>query len=688
MAIKQDVELRGASKTIPLRIMTDEKGEMLYQENQGDGADLLNPQDGRRFVDKFDSWHSGGFIPRFIQNGWYNKGVNIDATHVGEIKPAGRRLTYTTLVPANTDRVMYGVSSIAYEDVNDYIVLMTRQEKVDADGGPTAQQRNALNATDFAYITGGWGGKVVSSSGAIGDIVGNTDGFTNKTSLFQVVSGSTRYFLHAYGTDFKGSWAGIATNIVALPAHTFAVGQGRVYKVGIDAEGNIGLSNCDINADMFTAGNWTTPVLLGAYDGLTTLGPAGISLTVMNGIPIVGTPDGLFVVGPGGIPENMTPQFEVLPAGVGNLSTMVGGLGGVIVGLEGRGALLWFSNGGGALVGPDTNPLSEPDRIRIMDIIESPKGDLWVLGHRIDDEDIVLWVGKKQPGARTGPGSYAWHPYLQLQGDAELTDNSTPLGGAGRLGGDARFFPYVHPTTGARYLVVSGGSKQNQVIVLRLDGSAFFGLTAEAEDNQVGTGVTCSFSSGRYARPSRNQCFFTRLRVRGYNFGTSGSRGGEVVLDMSYDGGSYTTGVGTLTNTSNSLFEQTINLNTVAFDAEWRFNWSLNGKNTDMGDSPATITQIQIEGKEIPDKVRVMTLVIEGTRPTQAGGVRAFKSGPTLRDELETLSFSLTESLTFVDPYNNQRTVYIADNQVLSVAEAEANSVPEGSIQLTLVEVV
>jgi hypothetical protein len=157
---------------------------------------------------------------------------------------------------------------------------------------------------------------------------------------------------------------------------------------------------------------------------------------------------------------------------------------------------------------------------------------------------------------------------------------------------------------------------------------------------------------------------------------------------MSYDGGSYSTVVGTLTNTSNSLFEQTINLNTVAFDAEWRLNWLLDGKPSDMGTKPATITQIQIEGKEIPDKVRVMTLVIEGTRPTQAGGVRAFKSGPTLRDELETLSFSLTESLTFVDPYNNQRTVYIADNQILSASEAEANNVPEGSIQLTLVEVV
>ncbi|KKK90757.1 hypothetical protein LCGC14_2719800, partial [marine sediment metagenome] len=69
MSVKQDVELRGATTTVNLRLATDERGEIVYQEQVGDGADLLDPQDGIRFVEKFDTWHKGGFIPKYIQNG-------------------------------------------------------------------------------------------------------------------------------------------------------------------------------------------------------------------------------------------------------------------------------------------------------------------------------------------------------------------------------------------------------------------------------------------------------------------------------------------------------------------------------------------------------------------------------------------------------------------------------------------
>ena len=708
MSVKQDVSLKGASTTVNLRIVNDDQGTMVYQEQVGDGADLLSPQDGIRFVEKFDTWHKGGFIPRYIQNGWYNNAINIDCLTPGEIKPAARREKYITLDCTGASLNQYGIAGMAYDEVNTDVLVIVRYEGSGANNVPNRLRQFALLGTTLAEDTGGWGSNAEITDGGtgtdVGDLVGKTDGFTNKALPVQLVRSSAREYLIPCGTEFNEVKYGGVGPVTALPAHAFAVGQGRIYKVSLDARGQVGLSNCDINATYTTTGNWTTPVIMGAYDGLSTIGPAGIQLALLNGVPVVGTPDGLYVVGPGGIPENMTPQFKVLAAGQGNMSTLIGGAGGLIAGLAGRGRMIWLSPGGGAPIGPSTNPLAIPPNVRIMDMVEAPTGDLWVLGFdrnitwsRDGDswtgalaENLVVWIGVKTSGARPGPGAYAWHPYIKLEGDAEMGAGGFKLGsGTGRLRCDTVILPYID-SGGAPWLLIGGGSTTDVTKLIRIDGSRFFGIEEggeEAEGGQVASAITTSLTSGRYFRPSRNRCFFSRLIIRGYNFGSSGVRGGTMDVDTRYDDGTFAE-VGTITNTTSTApFEQSITLNKVGFDIEWQVDWQLDGDVYEMAWNPATVTGIEIEGKEIPDKVRLITMVVESVAPHKAGGTRSHALGTGLRTDLEALGYANTVNLTFKDPYNNERTVYLVDSTVIAAEDAQRMNVPEGSLSLRLVEV-
>ena len=159
-------------------------------------------------------------------------------------------------------------------------------------------------------------------------------------------------------------------------------------------------------------------------------------------------------------------------------------------------------------------------------------------------------------------------------------------------------------------------------------------------------------------------------------------------MSISYEDGNFSS-IGTMRNTTDGdPFEQSFSLDQVAFDVEWKLRWLLDGNTGTMKSAPATITGLEIEGKAIPDKVRVITMVVEATAPRKAGGTRSHALGTGLRADIETLSFSSAEKLTFKDPYNNERTVYIVDSTVLLTGIANRLSVPEGSIQLRLVEVV
>ncbi|KKN27846.1 hypothetical protein LCGC14_0860390 [marine sediment metagenome] len=706
MSVKQDVELRGASTTVNLRIATDERGEIVYQEQVGDGADLLDPQDGIRFVEKFDTWHKGGFIPKYIQNGWYNNAINIDCLTPGEIRPAAQRNKYITLDCTGASLNQYGIAGMAYDEVNTDVLVLVRYEGASGDNVPNRLRQFALIGTSLAEDSGGWGSNAEVTNGGtgndVGDQVGKTDGFTNKANPIQLVRSSQREYLIPCGTEFNEVlYAGVGPK-TALPAHAIVIGQGRIYKVSIDARGQVGLSNCDINATYTTTSNWTTPVIMGAFDALSTIGPAGIQLALLGGVPVVGTPDGLFVLGPGGIPENMTPQFGALSAGQGNLSTLIGGAGGLIAGLAGRGNMIWLSGGGGAPIGPNTNPLALPPKIRIMDMVEAPTGDLWVFGYHYSldwtrngdvwsggiDQYMVVWVGVKEPGSRPGPGAYAWHPYIKLEGAAEIT---TPhiLGGTKRIECDTVMLPYID-SSGNPWLLLGGGSDTDVTKLIRIDGSRFFGLeegSAEWEGGFVADSITTAFTSGRYFRPSRNQCFFSRLTVRGYNFGESGERGGTADVDIRCDDGDFAE-IGTIQNTEVAApFETSFTINQVGFDIEWQLDWQLDGDVYEMDWNPATITGIEIEGKEIPDKVRLITMVVEAVAARKAGGTRSHALGTGLRTDLEALGYANTANLTFKDPYQNERTVYLVDSTVISAEDAQRMNVPEGSLSLRLVEV-
>ena len=179
MSINQDVELRGTSITIPLRIITNEDNEIVYREQTGDGADLLDPQDGIRFVDKFDTWHLGGFVKRFVENGWYNGGVNIHCLRPGEIKPAARRIQYTTLDCTGANLEQFSLGGLHHQGTR--VNAIVHYEGNLSDNIPTRvrwfsfsdSSRNPLSGNNEEITNGGAGNDV-------GDVVGSVAGYKDR----------------------------------------------------------------------------------------------------------------------------------------------------------------------------------------------------------------------------------------------------------------------------------------------------------------------------------------------------------------------------------------------------------------------------------------------------------------------------------------------------------------------------
>jgi len=390
----------------PLRIVVDEDGAPQYEEEDVSGAEVLNPADGQHFSDVHNTWHKGGFVKEHVQEGYYYKSRNVDCTVPGEIKPGPRRITQMTFAPgAGLDT--YGVSGLAFDPDLNEILAIVKYEAAAGNNVPNSLMSfwiTNAHAQDAGAATNG-----VNLDTTAADRAGIT-GMTNKTPILEFVRAATREFIVPIGDQFRPLTWGALGPLTNLPCHAMVWANGRLVKVSIQGQGFVQLSNCDAAAAYTTVGNWTTDVVMPVTDGLLN-NPAGITLVTLEGVPIAGTPHGLWALGPGGIPYSLTPQFDYLPLGVGNLSALTGAAGGVVGGLYGPGQLFWVGRGGGTWVGPSTNPLARVDNAVVMDIHEAPNGNLWALVWYPDrataDGVWEMWVGVRTPGASPDPGAYA-----------------------------------------------------------------------------------------------------------------------------------------------------------------------------------------------------------------------------------------------------------------------------------------
>lgn len=173
-------------------------------------------------------------------------------------------------------------------------------------------------------------------------------------------------------------------------------------------------------------------------------------------------------------------------------------------------------------------------------------------------------------------------------------------------------------------------------------------------------------------------------RFQGKDIGAAGALGGRVRVEVSYNGGAFVNppaGATYLTSTS-----QYVSLNSQGRDVEIRLTWQLDGVSAAvMSATPATITQIAYEGREVPALVRKIACVVSGENIAQAGGVRRKQTPATVMDAIEAMIDD--GNVTVVDVHKESRTVAVLPSTQLSHQECRAFGVPAGSIQVTLLEV-
>lgn len=685
-----EVLLGAAGSELVLQIPIDEREGPAYQEQTDIGPEVVRPEEGKRFVDVHTSWHKGGFIKEHVQDGFYYMTENVWCLTPGEIKPAPRRIT--TLELKDSGSVNYhGIKAIGRETMYDDIFIIGQE----AGGGSPADGRLRVYMVKNtrARAAHGADGVILTSTYAPASL-----SFTTQQPVFGIEtvfsSGGFPRWLVPGGTAgyfvVDPTSGGAPTTVAAvLGVFRFRRVGSRVYALYMTGRGSGGgsawqatLSNLDINADPTVAGNWTAGVTLAMvwpYEWAH-------SLDTFGEVPIVGLESGLWTLGPGGVPYNATPMLDQIPA-AGNFSATIQHRGGIVAGLAGAGHFVYLNLRAGSYVriGPDQNPLAYlPATAVVQHMAEDMEGRLWAYiqypnGHPdLGTSKWQMWVGHPQ-----GQG-YAWHPIWQ---DFNTNEGIPTLETAIQP-----FLPVAWRSgTQERDIVMATGAAANVQRLQFLNGDFFFGHQVyEAEDKSGGYTVPVSFRSGRYSRHDpRVKRHWTGLRFLGKNITSgSGNLGGRIQVTISVDGGAFTNppaGATFLTGSDNF-----VPLNSVARDLEYKLTWQLDGLTgggaNSMRTAPATVTQVQWEGHEVPSDARLIEFVVLGYHQPQAGGVRQKTDTKSLMDSINNLR--ALGDVNFVDPFKISRTVSVLPPQMLTAREARAQGVPEGAIRVRLLEAV
>src|SRR5438876_12077016 len=88
--IARDVRL-GAYE---LRIASDAKGNMQYQEAVISGETIYTEHTTKWFADEMTSWHKGAFVKENVQDGYYYLACNVDCSYPGRMFTGSKRDKY------------------------------------------------------------------------------------------------------------------------------------------------------------------------------------------------------------------------------------------------------------------------------------------------------------------------------------------------------------------------------------------------------------------------------------------------------------------------------------------------------------------------------------------------------------------------------------------------------------------
>lgn len=668
--------------TLALRIARNEDGHLSFREESVIGDDLLEEKAAQQFVDVFTSWHKGGFVPEFVQDGFYHTAENVDCTKPGEIKPGPRRITTLNINKGANDH--YGVQGLLYAEDSDTLIASIKSENA---GGDNVPNRITIKLIDANYTEPALTSQDLDIATAAVDFTGRP-GFTSPSRPLRHCNAAGAWkIVVCYGAGYRLFDVANVGSDVVVDAHEIVIAGQRGYKVSLSAGAEISLSNIDLQADWAVNTNWVTATKLKIQECPQVYQNAGVSIGVLGEVPYAGGTEGVFALGRGGVPFNLFPQLTKAAQAHANgfpLTQMAGGIG---FGTQGPGHIHWFTESFGTSIGPSTNPLARPDNVKIMHMFEAPNGDLWVLAHRYEVANAEgvweMWVGKKQLGAQPGPGAYAWHPVLRDDNTNEGgPDNSSSYH---RRDGIYRpFLPFWFQSTGSERPEIAIGTGHGTGVcrLTFVEGGLYYDLEDyDHEDNQASYNVPVTWEGGRYARHDRRaKRHWTALHFKGKNINTSGNEGGTIGVWFRADGAGFYTSAGTLDSDV-----KTIAIDARGYDLEVRLVWGMNGNTGTMKSAPATVTEIGYEGAEIPRPIRALSMVVLADAPPQAGGVRQTYRGSDLLSTLEGLVDGA--KLPFRDPYKESRTVVVVPPQVLTPSEAEGLKVPEGSVALTVLEV-
>lgn len=195
--------------------------------------------------------------------------------------------------------------------------------------------------------------------------------------------------------------------------------------------------------------------------------------------------------------------------------------------------------------------------------------------------------------------------------------------------------------------------------------------------------VSMVWRSGRYDRGNKKSSkHWTALGFIADNLAAGG--GQTITVETSVDGGAFAS----VTNQSGGTLSGAgpfyrIPIDRVGHDLEIRLTF--NPEVSTGIASPPTIRRIIWEGRDVPQSLVMITMVVEGDPAPQAGGVRSKDWANTVFNSINLLTQTVKQ--TFRDPFRTDRTVAVVPSKSLDIQQVEGEQPPQSTILVRLLVV-
>ena len=333
-----------------------------------------------------------------------------------------------------------------------------------------------------------------------------------------------------------------------------------------------------------------------------------------------------------------------------------------------------------------TRPLAMINFSRATPYADANRTRLWYGGMpgRIHRWEIGSWGDLEGSGIRHEDG--AVRTMMSGTANAAVTFGATSMT-------DTRLQPANSQlntnmwTLGATFTIRAGGSTG---VITANDATDTFtvsswvgGTPANGVSWTIEETVQMIWRSGRYDRGNKKSSkHWTSLGFIAENLAAGG--GQTITVETSVDGGAFA-GVanqsgGTLSG-AGPFYR--IPIDRVGHDLEIRLTF--NPEVSTGIASPPTIRRIIWEGRDVPQSLVMITMVVEGDPAPQAGGVRSKDWANTVFNSINLLTQTVKQ--TFRDPFRSDRTVAVVPSKSLDIQQVEGESPPQSTILVRLLVV-